>query len=262
MQATAAGLAWDHAEGVGNYVDQLLYAPATKKLHLAALRCFFDDLVVRHVVILNPVASVRGERYQVLEGKTPEISAAQVRKLLAAIDTGSVVGLRDRAVITVLVYTAARVGAVAKLDRRHFYDTGDQFCLRFSEKSGKSREIPVRHDLSRFLREYLRVAELGVSEADSPLFRTAAGRTKTVTKNRMTSGDMGRMLKRRLQDAGLPTRFCPHSFRVATVTNLLEQNLSLADVQNLAGHADPRTTRLYDRRHRQVSRNIVERISI
>jgi site-specific recombinase XerD len=70
------------------------------------------------------------------------------------------------------------------------------------------------------------------------------------------------MVKRRMKDAGLPARLSPHSFRVATITDLLKQGVPLEDVQVLAGHADPRTTRLYDRRGRQVSRNIVERISI
>ena len=54
----------------------------------------------------------------------------------------------------------------------------------------------------------------------------------------------------------------PHSFRVATITDLLTQGVPLEDVQYLAGHADPRTTRLYDRRQKKVTRNIVERISI
>jgi len=78
----------------------------------------------------------------------------------------------------------------------------------------------------------------------------------------MTAGDMGRMVKRRMRDAGLPSRLCPHSFRVATITDLLDQGVPLEDVQYLAGHADPRTTRLYDRRKKRVTRNIVERISI
>ena len=95
-----------------------------------------------------------------------------------------------------------------------------------------------------------------------PLFRTAVRRTKELTTNGMSAGDMARMVKRRMRDAGLPSRLCPHSFRVATVTDLLSQGVPLEDVQHLAGHADPRTTRLYDRRHRQVTRNIVERISI
>ena len=78
----------------------------------------------------------------------------------------------------------------------------------------------------------------------------------------MTAGDMGRMIKRRMRDAGLPSRLSPHSFRVTTVTDLLEQGVPLEDVQYLAGHADPRTARLYDRRKKRVTRNIVERISI
>jgi integrase/recombinase XerD len=73
---------------------------------------------------------------------------------------------------------------------------------------------------------------------------------------------MRQMLKRRLADAGLPELFSPHSFRVAVVTDLLNQNVPLEDVQYLAGHSSPTTTRLYDRRRHKVTRNIVERISI
>ena len=78
----------------------------------------------------------------------------------------------------------------------------------------------------------------------------------------MTAGDVGRMVKRRMRDAELPSRLTAHSIRVATITDLLQQGVPLAEVQHLAGHADPRTTRLYDRRQRRVTRNIVERISI
>lgn len=66
----------------------------------------------------------------------------------------------------------------------------------------------------------------------------------------------------RLVDAGLPEHLSPHSFRVTTITDLLEQGVPLEDVQRLAGHSDPRTTRLYDRRDRKITRNVVERISI
>ena len=112
---------------VGQYLDCLEYGPATKKVHLAALRHFFDQLVLRHVMILNPAASVRGERLVVVEGNTPEISVEKARLLLATIDTSTWVGLRDRAAIGILIYTAARVGAVARLRRGDFYDLGDQF---------------------------------------------------------------------------------------------------------------------------------------
>jgi integrase/recombinase XerD len=247
---------------VGRHLDALPVAAPTRKLHLAALRRFFDQLVVRHVVLLNPALSVRGERHQAVEGKTPEISIDHARRLLESIDTAQVVGLRDRAVIAIMIYTAARVGAVARLRRIDFYPSGEQCCLRFHEKGGKVREIPVRHDLQSWIQEYLDRAGLVNAELVTPLFRTTVRRTKCLTANPLTADDMGRMVKRRLKAAGLSLRLSPHSFRVATITDLLEQGVALSDVQYLAGHADPRTTRLYDRRQRRVTRNIVERISI
>lgn len=249
---------WD----VGLYLDGLPHSLATKKLHLAALRHFFDILVTRHIVVLNPAASVRGERLQVSEGKTPEIGVRQARALLTNIAISHVVGLRDRAIIGILIYTAARVGAVAKLRRGDFYSVADQYCFRFLEKGGKSREIPVRHDLRQFVIDYLNAANLDYAEKSLPLFRTTVRRTQRLTQSGVTADDIARMVKRRLKDAGLSDRLSPHSFRVTTITDLLSQGVTLEDVQNLAGHADSRTTRLYDRRQRQVTRNIVERISV
>jgi len=243
---------------VGEYLQRLELAVPTKKLHLAALRRFFDRLVNRHVCVINPAATVKAERHSVIEGKTPDIGTSHARTLLRSIGVADMVGLRDRAVLAVLAYTAARVGAVAKLTLKNFVSDGSQYTLRFAEKGGKSREIPVRHDLEQFLLDYIRAGGI----AEGPLFRTANRKTRTLTENAMTGIDICRMMKRQLKLAGLPGHFSPHSFRVTTVTDLLEQNVPLEDVQYLAGHSDPRTTRIYDRRRRKVTRNIVERISI
>ena len=265
-------LAWCEARGtdlvnitpgmVGEYFNEHPGGPSTRKQHLAAVRKLFDKLVIRHAVIINPAYSVRTERHQVIEGKTPEIGVEQARKLLRSLDVSNVVGLRDRAIIATLIYTAVRVGAVSKLNLKHFEHDGSQWTLRFDEKGGKSREIPVRHDLETFILEYRNAAAAAGEPKDSPFFRSAVGRTKTLSKNRMTAIDMCRMMKRRLKGSGLPLRLSPHSFRVTTITDLLEQNVPLEDVQYLAGHADSRTTALYDRRKKKVTRNIVERISV
>ena len=248
---------------VGKYIDELSVSSPTKKQHLAALRAFFDKLVLRHVVLLNPVASVRGPKYSAHEGKTPEIAVEQARQLLRSIDLDHVVGLRDRAIIAVLIYTAARIGAVATLKMKSLEHDGSQWLLHFAEKGGKAREIPVRHDLERaYLIAYIAAAGLRDVPKDSPLFRSAIGKTKTLTNRSATAGDLGRMVKRRMKDAGLPARLSPHSFRVTIITDLLEHGVPLEDVQHLAGHADPRTTRLYDRRGRKITRNVVERISV
>jgi site-specific recombinase XerC len=101
---------------VGAYLQELPLSVPTKKLHLAALRKSFDRLVNRHVIIINPAATVRAERYCVVEGKTREIRPDQVAKLLTSIDASTKVGLRDRAVLSVFIYTAARVGGRRQAD--------------------------------------------------------------------------------------------------------------------------------------------------
>jgi integrase/recombinase XerD len=272
MAAVKRFLGWCEGQGVelpgitpgmvGQYLVSLGGSAAKRNLHLSALRGFFDRLVNRHVVILNPAASVRGVKETVMEGKTPEITVDQARTLLASVDTGNVVGLRDRAILATLAYTACRAGAVAKLRLGDFQNEGTQFVLRFQEKGGKSREIPVRHDLEGFIRAYLDAAGIAAEAKDRPLFRSTLRRTKQLTGNALTSKAICELVKRRLKDAGLPLRLSPHSFRVATITDLLTQGVPLEDVQYLAGHAEPRTTGLYDRRQKKVTRNIVERISI
>jgi integrase/recombinase XerD len=205
---------------VGSYFDGHTGSLPTRKVELAGLRRFFDVLVQRHVLILNPAASVRGERYQVVEGLTPEITVEQARTLLKSLRTDSLAGLRDRAVIATLIYTAARAGAVAGLKRKHFDHDGTQYTLRFAEKGGKSREIPVRHDLEGFLLGYIEQAGVADAPGDTPLFRTCISRTDDLTGLAMSGVDICRMVKRRLRDAGLSQRLSPHSFRV-NVANIL-----------------------------------------
>lgn len=134
MHAVRQFLVWVEGRGlelarvspgdVGEYLQGLELATPTKKLHLAALRRFFDRLVNRHVCVINPAATVKAERYSVVEGKTPEIGPEQARTLLRSIAASDPVGLRDRAVLAILVYTAARVGAVAKLTMKNLVHDG------------------------------------------------------------------------------------------------------------------------------------------
>jgi site-specific recombinase XerD len=247
---------------VGRYFDELQLGIPSKKLHLAAIRSFFDVLVIRHAIVLNPALSVRTERYSVMEGRTPEITVEQSRKLLESITLKSIVDLRDRVVIATLIYTAARAGALAKLRIGDLVADGSQLSLRFAEKGGKARSIPVRYDLQVFLQGYLFASGLENEPKSAALFRTAAGGKGTLTSKPMSGVDVWRMVKRRLAVAKLPASISPHSFRSMAATDLLLQNISLGDVQHLLGHSDSRVTKLYDRRQKKVTRNIVERISV
>ena len=123
---------------VGKYLVALGGSPAKRNLALSALRGFFDRLVQRHVVILNPAASVKGVKETVIEGKTPEITVEQARTLMKSIkltyqvkpkgkkpqEVASVMGLRDRAIMATLIYTACRTGAVARCGCRTSSTTG------------------------------------------------------------------------------------------------------------------------------------------
>lgn len=272
QRAVRRFLAWAEGQGVelaaitpgmvGQYLVGMDGSPAKRNQHLAALRGFFDRLVNRHVCILNPAASVKGVKEQVIEGKTPEITIEQARTLIRSVDTGHVVGLRDRAILATLAFTACRAGAVAKLRLGDFQHDGTQYVLRFQEKGGKSREIPVRHDLEEFILAYVEAAGIAGEAKNSPLFRASNGRSRTLAAKPLGTERICELVKRRLKDAGLPSRLSPHSFRVTAITSLLEQGVPMEDVQYLAGHAEPRTTTLYDRRKKRVTRNVVERIPI
>ena len=125
---------------VGKYFEELAATTsiATRNQHLSALRHFFDGMVTRHAIVLNPALSVRGERYAAIEGKTPEISIDQARQLLASLDTTHVVGLRDRAILAILVYTSSS-GAVAQARRGNFHNAGQQWMLHFLKRKAANR---------------------------------------------------------------------------------------------------------------------------
>ena len=127
---------WIVSQGLaGRFIEDLPGSDPTRNLALTALRHFFDALVMRHAVALNPFASVRGRQHAVVDGKTPELTIQQARALLGSLDLSNVVGLRDRAVLGVLTYTGARVGALARLRRGDLQNQETQRVLRFAEKA-------------------------------------------------------------------------------------------------------------------------------
>src|SRR5918997_5616286 len=255
---------------VGDYLEHHLVdrdgrplAPPSKKQHLAALRHFFDNQQIYHGVVLNPTSSVRGPKYSAREGKTTAFDERQVRTLLDSIDTSHVIGIRDKTLLMILAYTTARAGAVARLRTADYVTDGRSWYFNFGEKRGKLHQVPARHDLQLQMDRYLEAAGLEGRSDKTPLFRTVRKGKRELTDRGLTGNDLLRIVKRRLRGAGLPDgAFCCHSFRATTATNLLKQKVPREQVQYLLGHSDARTTDLYNRTEKEVTRNIVERISI
>jgi site-specific recombinase XerD len=156
----------------------------TVKQHLAALRMLFDWLVVGQVVEGNPAHSVRGPKHVVKKGRTPVLDREEARALLAVIDVSTLTGLRDRALIGVMIYTFARVGAVLSMNVGDYFSQGRRGWVRFHEKGGKEHEAPCIPKIETYLDEYIAVAGIA-ADVDGPLFRTT-GRL-TGMPHRMTA---------------------------------------------------------------------------
>jgi site-specific recombinase XerD len=248
---------------VAAYVELLgkHYSPPTVKQHLAAVRMLFDWLVVRQVIEMNPAAAVRGPKHVVKRGKTPVLEADEARQLLATIDVSTLVGLRDRALIGLLIYTFARVSAAIGMNVEDYYVQGRRSWVRLHEKGGKRHDMPAHHLLETYIDEYL--TEVGISsDKDTPLFRTAAGKTGTLTERRMTRTDALRMIWRRARAAGIETELGCHSFRATGITVYLQNGGLLEHAQQMAAHESARTTKLYDRRNDKVTLDEVEKIML
>ena len=245
---------------VAAYIEGLQIAAPSIKQRLAALRMLFDWLVIGQVMPANPASSVRGPRHSVKKGKTPVLSADEARALLDAIDTSTAIGLRDRALIGLMVYTFARVGAAIKMRVADVYIQGRRTWVRLHEKGGKQHEMPCHHNLEAWLHEYIEGAQLG--DAKGYLCRSAAGRTGRLSDTPMAQADVFRMVNRRAEAAGIRTRIGCHSFRATGITEYLRNGGKLEIAQQMANHESARTTGLYDRRTDQINLDEVERIMI
>jgi integrase/recombinase XerD len=248
---------------VAAFVEQQLKTQSkpTVKLRLAALRMLFDWMVVGQVIPTNPAHAVRGPKHSQRRGKTPVLQADEARTLIDMIDTISLPGLRDRALIGLMVYTFARVGAAVSMRVEDFYVQGRRGWVRLHEKGGKEHEMPTHHNLDRYLEEY--IATAGIAEdRKGPLFRTIRGRSGELTGNPLLQSDVWRMIRRRALAAGIKTEIGCHTFRATGITAYLKNGGRLEIAQQMAAHESARTTGLYDRRSDEVSLDEVERIGI
>ena len=231
------------------------------KQHLAAIRMLFDWLVIRQVIAMNPAAAVRGPKHVVKRGKTPVLEADEARQLIDSIDCTSPVGLRDRALIALLIYTFARVSAAIGMNVEDYYVQGRRSWVRLHEKGGKRHDMPAHHLLQDYMDEYLTACGIAEDKA-APLFRTAAGKTKQLTDRRMHRTDALRMIWRRARAAGIATELGCHSFRATGITVYLQNGGLLEHAQQMAAHESARTTKLYDRRNDKVTLDEVEKITL
>jgi site-specific recombinase XerD len=246
---------------VAAYVEQLgkTHAAPSVKQHLAAVRMLFDWLVVGQVVRSNPASVVRGPRHVVNRGRTPILSPEEAHQLFASIPTDSLVGLRDRALIGVLIYSFARISAALSMRVEDYFPQGKRWWLRLHEKGGKNHEMPAHHNLELYLDAYVRAAGIG-EDKKGPLFRAALTKNGGLSARPMIRRRALEMIYRRAKAAGIATQIGCHTFRATGITIYLTNGGTLEKAQMMAAHSSPRTTKLYDRTNDAVSLDEVERV--
>jgi integrase/recombinase XerC len=192
-------------------------SPPSVKQRLAALRHLFDWLVTGQVVPANPAASVRGPQHIVKGGKTPVLDPAEARALLDRIDITTPAGLRDRALIALMVYSFARVGAALGMKVEHVFTQNRRLWVRLREKGGKAHAMPCHHNLEEYLTAYL--DGLGLrDDPKGPLFRTIPNRSDRLTETPLPQPNAYRMIRRRAAAAEIDTRVGNHTFRATGIT--------------------------------------------
>jgi site-specific recombinase XerD len=249
-----------HAAAWIELQTQTLSAPTVKQ-HLAAIRQLFDWLVIGQVVPHNPTASVRGPSHTTRKGKTPVLDATEARQLLDSIDVSTLIGLRDRALIALMVFSFARVGAALAMRVEDVYTQNKRLWVRLREKGGKRHEMPCHHTLEAYLDAYIEGAGIG-AEGKSPLFRTIQRGTGRLSTTALPQANAYAMVTRRALTAGLDTKIGNHTFRATGITVYLKNGGTLENAAAMANHASTRTTQLYDRRRDDITLDEVERIRV
>lgn len=237
------------------------HSAPTAKQRLAALRHLFDWMVTGQIIPTNPASSVRGPRHSAIKGKTPVLDAAEARQLLDSIDVSTPIGLRDRALIALMVYSFARVGAALAMRVEDVFVQNRRLWVRLREKGGKRHEMPCHHTLEEYLHAYLDQTGIG-ADAKGPLFRTIGRKTKQLTTTALPQANAYAMIQRRALAAGISTKIGNHTFRATGITAYLKNGGTLENAAAMANHASTRTTQLYDRRRDDISLDEVERIRV
>jgi integrase/recombinase XerD len=238
-----AVIAWER------YMRETEYAASsTIRRRLAALSSLYKHLVRHDHALRNPVGEVERPAINRNEGVTAAFSKAQARKLLDLPSEDTIAGLRDRAILSVGLQVGLRRAEIAALTVGDLHQNRGYDSLRVSRKGGRRDALAINPQTTARLRAYLEKVGHG-ADLDGPLFRPLRhnGRQRE-ERRRMDPDAIDRVVRKYAADLGLDRGYSAHSMRATFITTALENGAQLEDVQKAAGHRDPSTTKLYDRR--------------
>jgi integrase/recombinase XerD len=213
-----------------------------------ALSSLFKHLVRHGTAIRNPVVDVERPTINRVEGSTAAFSKIEARKLLDAPPADTLAGLRERAILSVGLQVGFRRAEIAALNVGDLHQNRGFDALRVIRKGGRREALAINPQTAQRIRAYLDKTGHG-DQPDAPLFRPLRGNAKPLNAvGRMDADAIDRMVRKYAAEIGLARGYLAHSMRATFITTALENGAQLEDVQKAAGHRDPSTTKLYDRR--------------
>lgn len=236
-------IAWQHV------MKEQSAKPATIRRRLSALSSLFNHLVHVHAADINPVREVRRPRINRKRGTTAALSPKEARAILDAPDPSALAGLRDRAILSVGFQVGCRRSEIASLKVDSCHMNAGYPSLRFIGKGGEQHSLAIHPNAAQRIREYMEAAGHG-QDFEGPLFRPLKSNRAELLERRFLNADViDRILRKYAKKAlGVDRGYSAHSMRATFITTALENGANLEDVQEAVGHADPSTTKLYDRR--------------
>jgi integrase/recombinase XerD len=223
-------------------------APSTIRRRLSALCSLFKHLVRHGHAARNPVREIERPAINRDEGTTAAFSKTQARKLLDAPAEDTLEGLRNRAILSVGLQVGLRRAEIAALTVGDLHQNRGFDSLRVIRKGGRRDALAINPQTAARLRAYLeRAGHAG--DIDGPLFRPLHHNGKQSHVRRPMDPDaIDRVVRKYVAALGTGRGYSAHSMRATFITTALENGAQLEDVQKAAGHRDPSTTKLYDRR--------------
>ncbi len=238
-----AVIAW---ERIMREIDEA--EPSTIRRRLAALSSLFKHLVRHHHVKINPVADVERPAINRREGSTLAFAKADAAKLLNTPAEDTIEGLRDRAILSIGLQVGLRRAEIAALSVEDLHQNRGFDSLRIVRKGGRRDALAIHPNVAQRIRAYFEAAGHG-DDLDGPMFRPLSHNRKLQESRRYMDPDaIDRVLRKHATAIGLSRGYSAHSMRATFITTALENGATLDDVQRAAGHSEPSTTKLYDRR--------------
>lgn len=221
---------------------------STVRRKLSAIASLFDYLCECNAVPFNPADGVKRPNQGANEGKSPALGDAEAKAILEAPASDTIKGLRDRAILSVLLFHGLRRAELCSLSVGDLQSRRGVMHFRIQGKGGKIRFLPVHPHSSQRISEYLERAGHG-EDVDGALFRPVKNSTGSLTEALTGHGVYKDVVQKYARKLGIAaSAVCVHGLRATAATNALDHEADIAKVQEWLGHASIATTRLYDRR--------------